>query len=204
MPDLVSARYSVLDPNFSIIGAQANGANPGAPARSTFSWGVMGQLADNAAAASGAFLYAAVPVAPGDTFTKVTIWVGNTAASTPTHQAAAIYSGLASSPALLSKGTDTTTTAVAAGAAFTYTIPSYTIQPADCPFGYIYAGYTMTATAVNTVAGAATAQAANVNIQYSTNQPFLAGTSGSALAGVPAATLTLAASTLHLPVIVLS
>ena len=36
---------------------------------------------------------------------------------------------------------------------------------------------------VNTVAGAASAQATNVNIQFSTNQPFLAGTSGSALAG---------------------
>ena len=204
MPDLASARFSMLDPYYSIIGAQANATNSGAPARSTFAWGTIGQLADNPAAASGAFLYAAVPVAIGDTFTKVTIWVGNTAASTPTHQAAAIYSGLAASPALLSKGADSTTTAVAAGAAFSYTIPSYTVQPADAPFGYIYAGYTMTATAVNTVAGAATAQAANVNIQYATNQPFLAGTSGSALAGVPAATLTIAASTLHQPVIILS
>ena len=54
------------------------------------------------------------------------------------------------------------------------------------------------------MAGAATAQAANVNIQYSTNQPFLSGTSGSGLAGVPGATLTLAAFTLHQPVIVLT
>jgi hypothetical protein len=44
----------------------------------------------------------------------------------------------------------------------------------------------------------------NVNIQYSTNQPFLSGTSGSGLAGVPGATLTLAAFTLHQPVIVLT
>ncbi len=39
---------------------------------------------------------------------------------------------------------------------------------------------------------------------YATNQPFLAGTSGSALAGVPAATLTLAASTLSVPVVILT
>jgi hypothetical protein len=50
---------------------------------------------------------------------------------------------------------------------------------------------------------ASAAQAASVNIQYSTNQPFLAGTSGSALAGTAAATVTLAASTLHLQVAVL-
>jgi hypothetical protein len=48
------------------------------------------------------------------------------------------------------------------------------------------------------------AQAANVNIEYSGNQLFLAGTSGFGLAGVPAANLTLAACTLHVPVIVLS
>lgn len=204
MADLPSGKYGELSAQYSLLGAQTNAVNANVPARSTFEWGVMGMLADNAAAASGAFLYAAVPCDPGTVISNITIWVGNTAASTPTHQAGALYSGLASAPALLVKGTDTTTAAVAAGAAFTYTVSPYLVKPADVPFGYLYAGFTMTATAVCTVAGAATAQASNVNIQYSTNQPFLAGTSGSALGGVPAATLSLAASTLHVPVVVLT
>jgi hypothetical protein len=204
MADLVSGRYGQLATAYALVGAQNNATQADIPARSTFEWGVIGQLSDNPAAASGAFLYAAVPCDPGTVISNITIWVGNTAASTPTHQAGALYSGLAASPALLVKGTDTTTTAVAAGAAFSYAVSPYMVKPADVPFGYLYAGFTMTGTAVCTVAGSATAQAANVNIQYATNQPFLAGTSGSALAGVPAATLTLAASTLHVPVIVLT
>jgi hypothetical protein len=205
MADLVTAKYGQLSPYFSLIGAQTNVSNPAIPARSTFEWEMMGQLSDNAAAASGAFLYAAVPCDPGAIITNVVVWVGNTAASTPTHHAAAIYSGLASSPALLAKSADQLTAAVAAGASFTWALSSpYQVKAADVPFGYLYAGFTMTATAVNTVAGGVSAQAANVNGQYATNQPFLAGTSGSALAGVPAATLTLAASTLHVPVIILT
>jgi hypothetical protein len=205
MADLPSGKYGQLNPAYGLVGAQTNVANPNVPARSTFEWGVMGMLADNAAAASDAFLYAAVPVDPGTVVTKITVWAGNTAASTPTHQFGAIYSGLAASPALLGQSTDTTTAAIAAKTALVYTLTTpYTIKPADAPFGYIYAGFSATATAVNTVAGAATAQAANVNIQFSTNQPFLAGTSGSSLAGVAAATLSLAASTLHLPVVILT
>jgi hypothetical protein len=204
MADLVSGRYGQSAAAYSIIGQQTNATQSDIPARSTFEWGTVGQLTDNAAAASGAFFYAAVPCDPGTVISNIIVWVGNTAASTPTHQAGALYSGLASAPALLVKGTDTTTTAVAAGAAFTYTVSPYMVKPADVPFGYLYAGFTMTATSVMTLAGASAAQAANVNIQYSTNQPFLAGTSGSALAGVPASTLTLAASTLHQPVIILT
>ena len=127
-----------------------------------------------------------------------------------THQAAALYSGLASSPVcdtsspvLLVKGSDMTTTAVAAGAAFSYSVSPCLVKPADVPFGYLYAGFTMTGTAVCTLAGAARAQAAKVNIQHSTNQPSLSGTSSSGLAGVPGSTLTLAAPT-HQPVIVLT
>ncbi len=139
----------------------------------------MGQLADNAAAASDAFLYAAVLCDPGTVITNITVWVGNTAASTPTHQFGALYSRLAPSPALLGQSTDGTTAAIAAKAAYTFALTTaYRVKPADVPFGYLYAGFSVTGTAVNTVAGAAQAQAANVNIQYSTNQPFLAGTSG--------------------------
>jgi hypothetical protein len=205
MADLISGRYGQLAPAYALIGDQNNATQTYIPARSTFEWQTMGQLGDNAAAASGAFLYAAVPCDAGVLISTVTIWVGNTAASTPTHHAAAIYSGLASSPALLAKSADQTTTAVPAGAAFSYSLTSpYFVKASDVVNGYLYAGFTMTATAVCTVAGASAAQVANVNIQYSTNQPFLAGTSGSALAGVPASTLTLAASTLHQPVVILT
>ena len=100
MADLASAKYGEQAAAYALIGAQTNVVNPSVPARSTFEWGVMGQLTDNAAAASDA-LYAAVPVDPGTVITKITVWVGNTAASTPTHQFGALYSGLASSPALL-------------------------------------------------------------------------------------------------------
>jgi hypothetical protein len=208
MADLPSARYGSLNPSWAFLGAQSNIANPSYPARSTADVpGVaMFPLTDNAAAASDAFLYAAVPFDAGEVVTKITLWAGNTAASTPTHQFGALYSGLAASPALIgAQSVDGTTTAVAAKTAYSYTLPTpYQVKPADVPFGYLYAGFSMTATAVNTVAGSTSAQAANVNIQFSTNQPFLAGTSGSGLAGVAAATLTLAASTLHVPIIVLT
>jgi hypothetical protein len=190
---------------YALIGAQTNVVNPNIPARSTFEWGTVGQLTDNAAAASDAFLYAAVPCDAGTVITNVVIWTGNTAASTPTHQFGAIYSGLASAPAKLAASADGTTAAIAAKTAYTFALSTpYLVKPADVPFGYLYAGFSVTGTAVNTVAGSATAQAANVNIQFATNQPFLAGTSGSSLAGVPAATLSLAASTLKQPVIILT
>ena len=80
-------------------------------------------------------------------------------------------------------------------------VGAYIDPPAMAPDTRRSRANSVTATALNTVTGASAAQAANVNIQYSTNQPFLAGTSGSSLAGTAAATL-LAATTLHVPVIV--
>lgn len=208
MSDLVGGNWPQHNPMVSMLGNAGNETQSNIPVRSNLEYGI-GQWVDGAVAGTGVACAVAVPMDPGTVIKRVTMFTGATAASTPTHTAVAIYSGIATPALLGTQGTDTTTTAVAASGLFQQALGSpYLVKPADCPNGYIYVAYTQTATACNTAWGFTTPTA--VGIQYLTGSttpagvmPMFAATSGSALAGTFAATLTLVAKAVA-PCVVLS
>jgi hypothetical protein len=97
---------------------------------------------------SGSSTFVAVPVEIGDVITNIGIPIGNTAASTPTHFAIGLYSGVLTTAKLLgTQSTDTTTTAMAAnGWLATKYGAAYQIAAADCPYGYIFVALGFTGT----------------------------------------------------------
>ena len=208
MADLTGGNYPQHSPWAALLGNLANETQSNIPARGNHEFGI-GQWVDGALAGSGVACAVAIPIDPGTVITRVNMFVGATPASTPTHTAVALYSGIATPAIIGTQGTDTTTTAVAASGLFQQKLGSpYMIKPADAPNGYIYAAVTQTATAVFTALGFTTPTA--VNIQYFTGsttpaavQPMWAATSGTALAGVMPATLTLAAKAVA-PLIILT
>lgn len=190
---LVRARmpgYAALQ---SFLGATASTAQGNVPIRSNLEYPVYsGALADTAASlATGVLTAVPVPVDVGTTITKLSFLVGATAASTPTHSFAAIYSGTTvTSPPLIAQSTDGLTAPIAASARFDFTLTTpQTITAAQAPYGFIYVGFSVTGTAVpsliTTPAGAAAGQ-----YRWFTNTPlYFSQTAGSALAGTAAATL---------------
>jgi len=198
MADLVGGMFPQRNAMAAFLGLAGNETQSNIPLRGNHEFGI-GQWVDGAVAGTGVACAVAVPMDPGTVIKRVTMLVGATAASTPTHTAVAIYSGIATPALLGTQGTDTTTTAVAASAVFQQALGApYMVKPADCPNGYIYVAYTQTATACNTAWGFTTPTA--VGIQFLTASttpagvmPMFAATSGSALAGVMPATLTLVA-----------
>ena len=107
MADLVRGRYPVTSPIWSLVGQLANTTQSDIAARSNgVALGLAG-LADTAAALTTQVCTAvAVPVEYGDVISSVTVLVGATAAGTPTNQFAALYSGVATTPALMAQSTD--------------------------------------------------------------------------------------------------
>lgn len=199
---LVRGKYPQSNPYMALLGQASNVANPTLPVRSNLEFG-LGNPSDGALASSGVFAFAAVPVEPGTIITKVSILVGATPASTPTHSFAAIYGFHASAPPLIAQSTDGTTTAVPASAKFDFTLTAATqITTAHAPYGYIYAGVMFTGTAIPTALSIATPTA--IQYAWTTNAPLgLGGTSGSSLTTTAAATLTYAAKAVT-PVVILS
>jgi hypothetical protein len=210
MADLVSGRYGQYNPMQVLFGL-SNATNPEVPARSNAEYLGWSTLTDGALAGSGVLCAVPIPIDPGTVVTNVSMLVGNTAASTPTHSFAAIYSGIAT-PALIAQSTDGTTAAIAAGAMFNFVLSSpQTITAAQAPNGYIWAGVSVTATAVNT-AVSVTAGTTNAIYQYFTssttpkgNSPVgISVTAGSSLGGTAAATIASPAAKAVAPILVLS
>lgn len=201
--DLVSAGYPTSNPLLSLLGSLANnGAQANLPAFTNLVYG-FGNPTDGALAASGVVTSVAIPVPAGATISKITILVGATAASTPTHGFAALYSGIAV-PALIGQSADSTTTAIPASAAFTYTLSAaQTITAAQAPNGFIYAAISGTGTAVQTALSVATPTA--VFYQWNTSAPLgVAVTHGSAVAGVAPATIASPSAKAVAPVVILT
>lgn len=203
MSDLIRGRYPATHPLSKLLGAY-NATQGNIAIRSNIEWLGIGNLTDGALAATGVATAVPIPVEVGDQFTKITILVGGTAASTPTHSAAALYSGIATPALVGSQSVDTTTTAIAASAAFVYTLPSpVTVTATNAPYGFIYASLTGTATAVQTAASIGTPTA--VGYQWLTNAPlFLAATHGSSLNGTMPATIASPAAKAVAPIVFLS
>src|SRR3954464_3178917 len=102
---LVRGHYPQSNPAWALLGNATNVANPTLPVRSNLEWG-LGNPSDGALAGTGVLAFAAVPVEPGTIITKVSILIGGTAASTPTHSFAALYGFHASAPPLIAQSTD--------------------------------------------------------------------------------------------------
>lgn len=200
MADLTSGHYPNFNPLMALYGQLSNVAQPDVPARSNLELPI-GNLADGALAASGVLAAVPIPVDWGTTISAVTLLTGATAASGPTHQFAAIYSGIGT-PALLAQSADGLTAAIAAKTAITYTLQSpQTILQAQAPNGFIYAGVAIT---VGTTMPTAVTLAApaGINYQWNSNGPvFLSLSAGSALAGTAAATIASPAALATAPVL---
>jgi hypothetical protein len=201
--DLVSGGYPVTNP-WAALGLGPNGAQSNIMARSNLQYGILGSLQDAAAAlVSGDLTYVPVPVCIGDTIATVTVQVGATAASTPTHSWAQLYSGvLTTAKALTTQSTDGTTTAIAASSQLAFTLGAkYIIQPADAPYGYILVGLSITASTVPSLMSGTVPTA--IQKVWATNVPLIGATYSSALGAAAPATITLAsASALATPPVV--
>jgi hypothetical protein len=197
--DVASGRYPLINPHGAAIGLQGNAAQANLLARSNLAYTGFSGLADTAAAlVSGKVTLVAIPVQVGDEIQFVDIIVGATAAETPTHSWAALYS---SSGSLLgAQSTDGGEAAIAASKRFTFTLGSkYIVQPADVggqDGGCIYAGLSVTATKVPSLA--AVSIAAAVGYQRFTGAPtFYAANSGAGLGAKAPASVELSAASIQ-------
>lgn len=193
--DLVSGRYPLTYAFSKMIGEASNGAQGNIGVRSNLEAGFMGSLQDAAASlVSGKLTYVPIPVEVGDVVTKVSVLVGATAASTPTHSWAALYSGALTTASLLgSQSADGTTAVIAASGRFDFTLASkYIIQPADCPFGYILAAVSVTGSGMPSLVSGTVPTA--VQYAWFTNVPLFGATYSSALGATAPSTITLASA----------
>ena len=149
--------------------------------------------------------FAAIRANKGDVITRVKALIGATAAVTPTHSAVAIYGGAntGAGAKLIAKSADGLTAAIAASKPYAVNLEEpVELSEETAPHGFVYALFTVTAGTVPSVATLAVGS--GVHYAWFANSPvFLGGSAGSALKGVPPSTLTGAAATGNVPVLVL-
>lgn len=204
MSDLSGGHYPQYWGLQALFGGLTNVANPSVPPRSNAEWLGIGDIADGAVAGSGIICAVPVPVDIGTTVSAISILVGATAASVPTHSWGALYSGIAT-PALIGQSTDGSTAAIAASAAFKFTLTTpQNITAAQAPGGWVYAAFSITATTVNT-AIVSNATPSGVQYAYFTNSPaYLSLTSGSSVGATATATLASPSVKTVAPLVVLT
>lgn len=203
MGDTERGSYPSGYPLGARLGLGMNATQGNIAARTNLEYGILGSLQDGAALTSGDLTYVAVPVEVGDEFTKVTVQVGATAASTPTHSWAALYSGALTTAAILgSQSADGLTTAIAASSQLVFTLGAkYIIGVNDAPYGYILVGLSITASTVPSLMSGTVPTA--IQKAWFTNVPLLGATYSSSLGATAPATITLAsASALASPPVV--
>lgn len=214
---LLAGRYPIRNGLWSILGQPVNGAQSSTPVRSNLEYlGLGGGLTDTAASlVSGVLTAVAVPVDWGQVISTVSVLTGATAASTPTHSFAVLYAGtnVAAPPIITgSQSVDGLTGAIGASARKDFTLGTAAlITPTNAPYGYIWAGVSVTATTAvpslvtnaGTIAAAAQYQWFTNTLAAGTNTAF-AMTAGSALAGTAATTLIYASQKTVAPLVFLS
>lgn len=206
--DLVSSGYPLNGPGLqALLGKGGQKAQTNLPVRSNLEIPVYsGALVDTAASlVSGVMTVVPVPVDIGMEISNISVLVGATPASTPTHQFAAVYSGTTvAAPPLIGQTVDATTTAIPATARYDFSFASgsqLVITSAQAPNGFIYVAIAVTGTAVpsliTTPAGAAAGQ-----YRWFANTPlFFSQTSGSAVGATAPATLVEASNPVTAPVV---
>ena len=202
MSDLVRGKFHVTSPFWSYLGQPTNAVQVNIAARSNAEVLGVNALTDAAALASGVITAVPVPVEVGDQISKVTVFVGATAAGTPTASFAALYAGSGAAPALIAQTPNGGAAAINAGAAFVFTFATpVLITSANAPFGFIYVGVSVTAVTPPTLASTTVATA--VGYQWFSNGPvkLSAVSSGSAVGGVATATLVAPAAQASTPIV---
>lgn len=200
---LVHGKYHATNPYWTALGQPANASQGSTPVRSNFEYIGAVAITDGAALTTQVCTAVPIPVEIGDVITKVTVLVGATAAGTPTNAFAALYSGIAT-PALLAQSTDITSTAIAASAAFTFTLASpVQVTPTNAPNGYIYASVMSKATTVPTLVSVTVAAAAGY--AWFPNSPlFFSASHGSALTATAPGTIATPTTKATVPLVFLS
>jgi hypothetical protein len=209
---LIRGHYPTQNALQSILGQPANSAQGDLPVRTNLEYTGIGGLLDTAASlVSGVMTAVAVPVDAGQLITKVSVLTGATAASTPTHSFAALYSGTTvAAPPLIGQSTDGLTAPIAASARFDFTLTTpQLITSTNAPYGYVWVAISATGTTMpSLVTGPSNAAAC----QYAWFTNFAGGqttaafaiTSGSGVNGTAPATLIYASQKLVAPVVFLT
>lgn len=208
MADLVSGRYPQSFAPWAVWGQATNVNQSDIPVRSNAEiLTLSGAIATGTGAASGVLNSVMVPVDQGMIVSKVTILVTNTAASTPTHQFAALYQGTGSAPALIGQSTDGTTAAIAANAPYTFTLTTpQLITNTNSPNGFIYVSFGFTSSAqpsLVTVAGP-TIGAWGTMVPGTGWPLFFSATHGSAVGATAPSTIASASNQTNAPIVYLS
>ena len=201
---LVKGKYQPTNPLYSALGQTANATQGNLGQRTNATYSGLVAVTDQAAALTTQVCTSVmVPVEIGDVITKITVLVGATAAGTPTNGFAALYSGV-TVPALLGQATDITSNAIAASAAFTYTLAApQMVTTALAPYGFIYVSVMSKATVVPSLAS--TSLAAAVGYKWFGNSPlFFAATHGSALTNLAPATIVTPTAQTVVPLVFLT
>lgn len=204
MSDLVRGKYPVTNPLFTALGQSANVSQSNIALRTNAVVTGLNALTDGAALTTQVATAVAIPVEIGDLISKVTVFVGATAAGTPTNSFAALYSGVAV-PALLGQSVDGAAAAIAASGAFVFTFPApLAVTAAVAPFGYIYASVMVKSTVAPTLASTTVATA--VAYKWFANAPLGLGAlaHGAALTTTAPATITAPTAQAVTPIVVLS
>lgn len=195
---LTKGIYPQINVFDSILGQPRNAANGNLPARSNVSYLGYVPVDTSSVLVSGSTTFVAVPVEIGDVIATVTMLIGNTAASTPTHFSIALYSGVLTTSKLLgTQSTDSLTAAIAANTPLATSLgASYQIQAADCPYGYIYVGIGFTGTTSPSALGTT---GSTKDMAFKTglfvHKPLVCGTQAVGGGGTNAATVTLSSNT---------
>lgn len=176
--DLVGAHYPLNGVLDSLLGQARNAAQSNAPIRSNLEYlGIGGGLTDTAGATiapSGIMVVVPIPVDVGTEVSKISVLIGATAASVPTHSFAALYQGSGASPALIGQSTDGASAAVAASTRFDFTLTNpYVIgsNANDAPNGYVFATYMFVATTQPSIITNAGTIAAAAQYAWFANSP---------------------------------
>jgi hypothetical protein len=125
--------------------------NPARAARSNMEYlGLSGAKDEATGAATKYGVSVPIGVKAGDIFSKVGLFVGETAFSAITHQQAALYEGIGGAgakPLLLANSADATSTAMPANTITFWTLAApLTITATNAPNGFIYANYVVVGT----------------------------------------------------------
>lgn len=201
---LVRGKYPLTNPLYNLFGQVGNVTQSNIALRTNASVTGLNALTDGAALTTQVATAVAIPVEIGDVISKVTVFVGATAAGTPTNSFAALYSGVAV-PALLTQSVDGGAAAIAASGAFVFTLAApVLVTAANAPTGFLYASVMVKATAVPSLASTTVAVA--VAYPWFTKSPLGLGAlaHGSALTTTAPATITGQTAQAVTPIVVLS
>jgi hypothetical protein len=204
MGDLERGSYPLYYGPRKLLGQKANANQGNLAVRSNLEFPGIGSLQDAAAAlTSGSATLVPVPVEYGDLIQFVDVFVGATAASTPTHSWAALYNEAGT--LVGTQATDGATAAIAASATFTFTLGAkYIVNSTDSPRGLLYAAISVTASTVPSLVSG-TVPTACQYAYYTNAVPFYGAHSGSSLGATAASSVTLSSATTQsaVPLVVL-